>query len=56
MLQELATETAAGGWATASMLFFGVVYLIVAVRVFRSRSDEMDAKARLALEDEDGTV
>jgi hypothetical protein len=32
------------------MLFFLSVWILVAVRVFRSRPEEMDARARLALE------
>ena len=50
MLQELAAETGAGGWAIASMLFFAVVWLVIAARVLRARPDDMEARARLALE------
>ena len=50
MLQELAAETGAGGWAIASMLFFAVIWLVIAGRVIRARPDDMDARARLALE------
>jgi hypothetical protein len=53
MLRELAEQTAAGGWAIASMLFFLAIWLLVAVRVMRARADDMNAKARLALEGED---
>ncbi len=52
MLQELAAQTGAGGWAIASMIFFVVVWLVVAWRVVRARPDEMEARARLALEGE----
>jgi hypothetical protein len=52
MLQELGSGTGAGLWAIASMLFFLAVYLFVAVRVWRSRPEDMDARARLALDDE----
>ncbi|MCU0251421.1 MAG: hypothetical protein MUE61_14520 [Vicinamibacterales bacterium] len=52
MLQELAGETGAAGWAIASMLFFAVVWLIIVWRVVRARPDEMEARARLALEGE----
>ena len=52
MFQELAAETGAGGWAIASMLFFAAVWLVIAWRVFRARPDEMEARARLALEGE----
>ncbi|MBK9374900.1 MAG: hypothetical protein IPN03_14530 [Holophagales bacterium] len=50
MLQELAARTSATTWAIASMLFFLSVWIFVAVRVFRSRPEEMDALARLPLE------
>jgi len=50
VLQELAARTGATTWAIASMLFFLSVWILVAVRVFRSRPEEMDARARLALE------
>lgn len=50
MLQELADRTGATTWAIASMLFFLSVWIFVAVRVFRSRPEEMDALARLPLE------
>ena len=50
MLQELAAETGAGGWAIASMLFFAVVWLVIAGRVVRASPDDMEARARLALE------
>jgi hypothetical protein len=51
MLQELTASTGASAWAIASMLFFIAVYLVVAVRVFRAGSDELDARARMALDD-----
>jgi hypothetical protein len=50
MLQELATRTGAVGWTIASMLFFVVAWLVIAVWVFRTRPAELDARARLALE------
>ncbi len=50
MLQEL-TSRGASLWAVASMLFFIVVYVVVAVRVARTSADELDARARLALDD-----
>jgi hypothetical protein len=52
MLQELAAQTGAGGWAIASMLFFAVIWLVIAGRVIRARPDDMDARARLPLEGE----
>ncbi len=50
MLQELAARTGATAWAIASMLFFLAVWVFVAVRVFRTRPEELDAQARLPLE------
>jgi len=50
MLQELATRTGASTWAAVSMLFFNAVWAFVAVRTFRARDEELDARARLALE------
>ncbi len=50
MLQELAARTGATTWAVASMLFFLGVWVLVAIRVLRSRPEEMDARARLPLE------
>jgi hypothetical protein len=50
VLQELVARTGATAWAVASMLFFIAVWIFVAVRVFRSRPEEMDALARLPLE------
>jgi uncharacterized membrane protein len=50
MLQELAARTGATAWAVGSMLFFVVVWLVIAVRVLRTRPEELEAQARLALE------
>jgi uncharacterized membrane protein len=52
MLQELAAETGAAGWAIASMLFFVAAWLVIARRVWRTRPGDMEARARLALEGE----
>ena len=52
MLQELAAQTGAVGWAVASMLLFLVVWLAIAWRVFRTRREDLEARARLALEGE----
>jgi hypothetical protein len=52
VLQELVAETGAGVWAIASMVFFGIVWLAVAVWVFRTRPEEFESRARLALEGE----
>lgn len=53
MLQELTASSGAGAWAVGSMLFFIVVYVVVAVRAFRSPSGELDARARLPLDDDE---
>lgn len=50
MLQELTARTGATAWAIASMLFFLAVWVYVTVRVFRARTEELDAHARLPLE------
>jgi hypothetical protein len=50
MLQELASRTGASAWAVVSMLFFLAVWLFVAVRTFRARPEDLDARARLPLE------
>ena len=55
MLQELAARTGASAWAIGSMLFFLAIYLIVAVRVFRARPEDLEAQARLVLEGDDGS-
>ena len=58
MLQELAVQTGAGVWVIASMIFFVVVWLVIALLVVRVRPEVLDARARLALEgeNEDGGV
>jgi len=55
MLQELATRTGATAWAIASMLFFLGVYVVVAVRAFRARPEDLAAHARLALEPDEAS-
>jgi len=52
MLQELAAGTGASGWAIGSLIFFLIAWLAIAVRVVRARRDEMESRARLALDDE----
>jgi cbb3-type cytochrome oxidase subunit 3 len=52
MLQELAAETGASLWAIGSMAFFFLVWLGIAVWVYRSRPEDFSARARLALEDD----
>ena len=56
MLQELAAGTGAAAWAVASMLFFLAVWIWIAVRVVRARSEDMEACARLALEGDDAVA
>ena len=50
MLQELAAQTGAGVWAIASMCFFVAAWIGIAVWVFRTRPEDLEARARLALE------
>jgi hypothetical protein len=50
MLQELAAGSGTAGWAIASLIFFLVVWLVIAARVFRASPEELEARARLALE------
>jgi cbb3-type cytochrome oxidase subunit 3 len=52
VLQELAAQTGAAAWVVASMLFFLAAWVAVAVRVIRSRREEMDALARLPLDED----
>ena len=51
MLQELVARTGASSWAIGSMLFFLAVWVAVVVWLFRQRPEELDAQARLPLED-----
>lgn len=50
MLQELVSQTGAGAWAIASMLFFAAVYLVITLRVLRTRREELDGRARLVFD------
>ena len=52
MLQELAAQTGASAWGIASMIFFMVAWVAIAVWVVRTRREDMEARARLALEGE----
>ena len=45
LVTELSTTLSVG-----ALLFFAAVYLVVTVRVFRSGADELDARARMALD------
>ena len=51
MLQELTTATSAGAWAVGSMVFFLLVYVLVMVRLFRTRREDLEARARLVLDE-----
>ena len=51
MLQELTTQTGAGGWAAASTLFFIAVYIIVSIRLYRQSAAHLDEQTRLTLDD-----
>jgi len=50
MLQELAARSGGSAFAIASMLFFIAVFVVITVRVVRARREDMEARARLALE------
>jgi len=52
VLQELAAETGAATWAIGAMLFFLAAWVAVVVRVIRSRREDMDALARLPLDED----
>jgi len=54
MLQELAARTGAAGWAIGSMVFFLAVFAAVLVWVVLRRPEEMEARARMPLGEEDG--
>ncbi len=54
MLEEFAAASDMRWWAVGSLLFFIVVYVILAVRTIRARRDDMRARASLPFEpDED---
>ncbi len=50
MLPELATSLSTV-LATASLVFFVAVYVVVTVRVFRTNTSDLDARAHMALDD-----
>ena len=54
MLQELTSDTGAGLWATASLLFFIAVYVFVSVRLYFTPSHHLDEQARMVLDDTKG--
>lgn len=49
MLQDLATNLSTT-LAVASLLFFIAVYIVVTIGVFRTGADELDERARMALD------
>ena len=54
MLEELARETGAGVWTIASMLFFLGAWIAVAVKVLRTRPEQLAERARMPLSDGGG--
>jgi len=54
MLRELATETGAQVWAIASMVFFLLAFLVVAVRVWRAEPADVKTCAHLPLASDEG--
>ena len=50
MFEELTTELSTT-LSVGSLLFFVVVYAVVMVRAFRRGTDDLDARARMALDD-----
>ena len=55
MLQDLATNLSTT-LAVASLLFFVAVYIVVTIGVFRTGADDLDVRARMALDDGSGTT
>ena len=53
MLQELAVQTGASIWAIASLFFFLLAFLAVAVHVWRTEPAAAEACARLPLAGDD---
>lgn len=51
MLQELAARSATAAWAVGAMLFFLAVFVAVVAWVITRRREEMDARARMPLDD-----
>jgi hypothetical protein len=51
MLQELAAQTGAGAFVVGAMFFFIAVWIGVFVRVLRTSPADLDARARLPLDD-----
>ncbi len=53
MLEEMAAESGMTAWAVVSLLFFVVVYVVVAVRAIRARREDLRAWASLPLDRDD---
>lgn len=53
MLQELAADSGATVWPIVSMLFFLAIWLGIAAWVCRIRPEELEARSRLALADDE---
>ncbi len=53
MLQELANLTGATAWVVGSMFFFVGAWVAIVVWTMRRRREEMDARARLPLDEEE---
>jgi hypothetical protein len=55
VLQELAARTGAAAWAIGSMLFFLAAWVAVVVWLAGKRPEELEAQARLPLDENDAT-
>lgn len=53
MLQELTAGTDAAGWAVGSLLFFVAAYILIVVRLYKARPEDLAAQARMALDDDE---
>ncbi|MFA5910818.1 MAG: hypothetical protein WC815_18715 [Vicinamibacterales bacterium] len=53
MLQELASGSGATGWAIGSLLFFIAAYILIVVRLYQARPEDLAAHARMALDDDE---
>ncbi len=53
MLQELTADTGAAGWAIGSLLFFIAAYILIVVRLYKARPEDLAAHARMALDDDE---
>ena len=54
MIRELATATDAQTWVIASMLFFAVVFTVIAARVLTRPRSHYDRHAHLPLDESEG--